>query len=86
MTHVSSSMPPVLLCSEGYIVACISIRNCVMSETKLMWRWKRARIIWKDIVVYHPLSDEETVAEVLEVVIFHNYQNYLSCIYFYFIF
>lgn len=44
-----------------------------MSETKLIWRWKRSRIIWKDIVVCHPLSDEETVAEVLEIVVFHNY-------------
>lgn len=43
-----------------------------MSEAELIQRWKRARIIWKDIAGYHPLSDEETFAEVLEVVSFHN--------------
>lgn len=44
----------------------------VMSETELIQKWKRARIIWKDIAGYQPLSDEETLAEVLEVVSFHN--------------
>lgn len=57
-----------------------------MSETELIQRWKRARIIWTDIAGYHPLAHEEIVAKVLEVVFFDNYYNYLSCISFYFIF
>lgn len=38
-----------------------------MSETELIQKRKRAKIIWKGIAGYHPLSNEETVAEGLEV-------------------